>query len=712
MAPQLLLALVLVQTGQATASPPGGFDSVAYRDAVTAALVTRAAARHSDQVARLERYVARVRTRMEGSVATSRFGVGLPVVKIDLVAQVHWQRPADVSVELVGARSRVARLPGAKRESLGAWMIGLVTSEPWFAPGAMGDEIDFMGIPDEPALHPLAPDAADTYRYAITDSILAVLPTRTIRTIAVSVEPRRYDRSLVQGTMWLDADSLDVVRLAVAFVGPGLWEEDDESPRLVAAEADLEYALHEGRYWLPSRQILTLDWRYRYLPGATMPARAISTFDEYRMEEVPPIVFGRSEPYGRLERDCDPWSARPGARCGARRTVRGSWDSDGFRYQIVVPPLDSLAQFDFEDPAGPAVTFDDEQVGRSLTELARQAGVLPAAAQVGRRPPLHPALAAALRDGFRFNRVQGPSLGGTVRFRLGALMSLEPTIRVSAGDERATGALALRRDGPDAELWLRGHHFLREADPWTHGLSLPGTVRAALLGDDAADYYLSTGAELGTVWRLGDLRGTRLAIGWERQESVTATDGSVMHDVLFGDGRLPPNPAVVEGRFGRVSLSHRFSAESGTTVDVGVDGLAGSDRAAGRAWGVTDLRFAVGDRRVRLTARAGHLLGDSLPQLEFRVGGRHTVRGYEYGVRRGRGVWAMQGDIEIWPNEWVAPLLLVDVGNVIGDGAGSPMVGAGMGLSLGNGWLRVDFVKGVRPRAVLRADVGVQIPVW
>jgi len=705
----VLLAVALTQAGPA----PAVGDSDTYRDAATAALVTRAAARHFDLVSRLERYVARVRTRMEGSVATSRFGIGLSVIQIDLVARVHWQRPAEVSVELEGARSHVARLPGAERETLNAWMLGLVTSEPWFAPGAMGDEIYFMGIPDEPALHPLAPGASDIYRYAITDSVVVMLPTRTIRTIAVAVEPRRYERSLVQGTMWLDADSLDVVRLAVAFVGPGLWEEDDdESPRLVAAEADLEYGLHEGRYWLPLRQILTLDWRYRYLPGASMPARAISTFDGYRLDEVPPIVFQPRTSGSHFDYDCDPWSSRPGSRCGGQLEVRRSWDDDGYNYQIVIPPLDSLARFPFTDSAGAAVTFDEEDVGRKLTELARQAGVLPAAARVGRRPPLNPVLAAALRDGLRFNRVQGPSLGGTARLRVSGLIGLEPSARVSAGDERVTGALALRRDGPDAELWIRGQHWLREAEPWTHGLSLPGTIRAALLGDDAADYYLSTGAEVGVEWKLGGLRGTRLAMGWERQQSVTATDGSVVHDVMFGDGRLPPNPGIAEGDFGRVSLSHRVATPGGSTVDFGVDGLAGGERAAGRAWLVTDVRFAVGDRRVRLAARAGHMLGDSLPQLEFRAGGRHTVRGYEYGVRQGRGVWAVQGEIEIHPNEWVAPVLLVDVGNVIGDGGGSPLVGAGLGLSVGNGWLRIDLVKGLHPAAVVRADLGIQVPIW
>jgi hypothetical protein len=295
---------------------------------------------------------------------------------------------------------------------------------------------------------------------------------------------------------------------------------------------------------------------------------------------------------------------------------------------------------------------------------------------------------------------------------VGALTRLDPTMRLSAGDERLTGALALRRDAPTSEVWLSGIHRMREAEPWTSGLGLIGSLRAALLGDDAADYYLATGGELGVGWRLGPLRGTRLTLGWERQRSVSATDGSVVHDVLFGDGRLPPNPAVVEGDYARVSLSRRIDAAGGTTVDVGTDWLAGGDLAAGRVWVVTDLRFAVGDRRARLAVRGGHVLGDSLPQLEFRAGGRHTVRGYEYGVRRGRGVWAAQGEVEIYPNEWVAPVLMLDVGNVIGQDAGDPLVGAGVGLSVGNGWLRFDLVKGLNPGSAVRADLGVQIPVW
>ena len=701
MVPLLVVTVALAQGGR--------LDTAVYHDVATAALVMRAAARHAQQVSRLERYSARVHTHVEASVSAVRFAPGIPLVRMDLVAGVQWQRPADVRVTLLGARTHVARLPGAKRETLAGWWVGLVTGDPWFAPGAMGDQIDFMGIPDEAALHPLAPGADRYYRYAIVDSVRMIMPGRTVRTVAVAVVPRRYDASLVQGTMWLDADSLDVVRLSVAFVGRGLWDEnDDESPRLVGAEADLEYALHEGQYWLPYRQILTLDWRYRYLPGAVMPARAVSTFDDFRLTEVPPIAFQPRSSHSRLERECDPWSHHDPEDCGTRRQVRLRRDEDR-RYEVVIPPLDSLAMFDFGDGGSRVATFDDEAVGRRLTEMALQAGRLPSQAHPGDHGLLNPVLVAALREGVRFNRVQGPSLGGTVRLRTGSLTTLEPSLRASAGDERITGDLVLRHATPQREVWLRVRHQVREAEPWTSGLSLPGTLRAAFLGDDAADYYLVTGANAGVSVRLGRARGMRVELGWERQRSMVATDGSVLHDVLFGDGRLPPNPAIVEGQFGRVMVSRQFGALGTPALELGVEGMTGSDLAAARGWIVGDLPFDLGRRHGRIVARVGEMIGDSLPQLEFRAGGRYTVRGYEYGARRGRGVWSVQSEFEIVPNEWVAPVVLMDVGNVIGSGAGDPLIGVGLGLSLGNGWLRLDLVKGVNPAAVVRADLGVQI---
>jgi hypothetical protein len=75
-------------------------------------------------------------------------------------------------------------------------------------------------------------------------------------------------------------------------------------------------------------------------------------------------------------------------------------------------------------------------------------------------------------------------------------------------------------------------------------------------------------------------------------------------------------------------------------------------------------------------------------------------------------VWAVQSEVEIVPNDWLAPLLIVDVGNVIGADTGHPLVGVGLGLAAGNGWLRVDFVKGVHPSEAVRVNLGVRLPVW
>jgi hypothetical protein len=385
---------------------------------------------------------------------------------------------------------------------------------------------------------------------------------------------------------------------------------------------------------------------------------------------------------------------------------------EGLAYQVVIPPLDSLAQFDFGDGL-PDAAFDDDAVGQRLTQMAIQAGALPPEARMAlQRPVVNPALIAALQEGIRFNRVHGPSLGGTLRLRVGPLLALEPAARLSAGDERLTGSLTVRRDGPASDGWLTARHQLREVEPWTSGLSLTGTLRAAWIGDDAADYYLATGASLGTTWRLGSASGTRIEIGWERQRSVVATDGSALHDVFFGDGRFPPNPSIVEGEFGRVLVSRRFDAVRGATVELGVEGLGGGDVGGARGWVSGEALFPVGRRRARLVTRAAYAVGDSLPQLEFRVGGRYTVRGYEYGARRGRGLWAVQSEVEIVPSDWVAPLLLLDVGDVFGRGGFDPLVGIGVGAAFGNGWLRLDLVKGVNPATVVRADLGVRVPVW
>ena len=79
-------------------------------------------------------------------------------------------------------------------------------------------------------------------------------------------------------------------------------------------------------------------------------------------------------------------------------------------------------------------------------------------------------------------------------------------------------------------------------------------------------------------------------------------------------------------------------------VRQGAELVAGEDSLGGRLWASASTRFRVLGRGGALTIRAGIARGDELPQLNFRVGGLQTVRGYEYVRRRGREFWSAQLD--------------------------------------------------------------------
>jgi len=160
---------------------------------------------------------------------------------------------------------------------------------PWFIPRALGDSIRMLGVPETAALHPLAIGGEAFYDYAIVDSVSMFLPGRTIHAIAVRVRPRRLGASLVAGDMWVDAETADVVRLMVTFLGEYLWETPAEdataadsadarrdskrAQQFLTVQADLEYSLHENRYWMPYRQVLALTAEFDVLVRVALPAR-------------------------------------------------------------------------------------------------------------------------------------------------------------------------------------------------------------------------------------------------------------------------------------------------------------------------------------------------------------------------------------------------------------------------------------------------------
>lgn len=666
-------------------------------DTATDRLIAAARARHLRQQSRLEGYIADVRTHAEGRVGAGRFTPGFEVFALDLAARVYWRRPNDVRVDVAGARTRSFRVPGANAREVSGFWVETFIQEPWFAPRTLGNEIQLLGIPDRPALHPLAPGSDRFYRYAIVDSVRFVLPGGSVTAIAVDVRPIRANAPLVTGRMWLDADRLDLVRLSVAFVGPGLWEDDDpESPTLTALEADLEYALHEGEFWLPRRQIVSTSWTYRYLPGATLSGTATTTFSDHVLDPAEPLVFrtDTTRRRGRWSRSTCDFVDSGAHRCWAEGLVRSEAQKGGW-WEMVAPPLDSLLAYDFGTPFEEEI---DETVVDRLVELARHSDA--AAGMPGAPPTITlPALLDVRMLGF--NRVQGPSVRTGTAWRPGiSLWTLRLDGRLALHDPHVTGGIAIERDTPRGLLALRGFHELREVEPWTDGTGTGAALTALVLGHDDADYLRATGAGIGFRGYRGGLGGWRFEAAVLRHASVARAAESVLHDALLGDGQFPANPPVAEGTFGQVGVE-RVMPLGEAEVVLGGEALGGAAGVGVRGWAST--RVGWGPLRVRTFAAAA--AGDALPQLEPRLGGPGTVRGHSYGVRRGASVAAVQTEVTLIRNEWVEPILFADAGTRLDDV--DLLGGVGVGASLGGGWVRFDLARGLGGEKRFRFDIGV-----
>lgn len=725
----LALALAVLS---AVAGPSGATqDTATYADAATAALVARARARHARQDSLVRDYRALIRTRFDASAGKSRFARLSPLIAHESVAQIVWRAPNDLKVVLLGARTKsmlsrfVPRRANVRDEEVRV----SVGDRPWFVPRALGDSIRLLGVPETAALHPLAPGADAFYHYAIVDSMIVSLPRHTIRAIAIRVRPRRLGPSLVAGDMWVDAETADVVRLMVTFLGDYLWSAPDDSAsaadsadarkdsrraqRILTVQADLEYSLHEDRYWMPYRQVLAITAELDFLIRLAAPFRVITTFSDYRINSDAPLSFDApidSVSEGRVSRRYCP-------RCGADARDRtaaavgylraGNWS--GGRWEVVVPPADSLRRYAWADSL--RLEEDDataEHIRQSVAELARLEEGLPAGFLLRRR--FGPAW-ESVADLVRFNRVQGASVGLGVRLRPRlAFTTMLLSGRYGFADTRVTGSALVRRDAPGGLLEVRAFREVMEVEPWTGGLGIGNALNAVFAAHDDADYYLAVwGGRLAYTPYTGALEDVDLAISYERQRSMRTEAGSAVNDLLGGSGVMPPNPEVAEGDFvrGLVSPHRRFGA---VDVRLGLEGLAGKPGGGMRGWVTARVPFRMLDRTGTLGLKSGYALGDSLPQLRFRAGGPATVRGYDYGTRVGAGVWAAQLDLALTRSWLLAPVVFVDVGDTFDRGSFDPLVGVGGGVSLLGGLVRFNGAVGLNPRSDFRFDLLFRAP--
>lgn len=715
MGPGLIVLAALASPLARQSSDTTTYSSPAARD-----LIARAAARHRAQDSSVADYRARLRYRLSLSVGRRRWGNAPPFAAEEQDATVAWKLPNDLRVDIQGQRSR-------SREA-DVRMFSAFDS-PWFVPRGLSDSVRVFGtdIPGRAALHPLASDGPSWYRYTLADTVTLGTPDgRRVRLAMVDVVPRRSGPALVAGRIWLDLATAEVVRFAFRYIGTELWVTP-EAPtakdsaaarrgnrlanRILSIDADLEYALQEGKYWMPYRQVLSGQVQIPLVGDIFIPFEAVTTFSDYEINTGQPVVFQLARPDSvrrrtRAERAAHRDSVRAERRGDIRgdsataRTVAGLLPAGG-RYEIRRAPRDSLLGYSgWSDSLELRMTEADERRLRDTRrELADLVEGLPR--QISGRQVTGFSY-ERLADAFRFNRVQGTSIGLGYQLDIHGMKytSLYGTARYGLSDTRLTARAALVRDAPAGKTSVAVYHDLSEGDPFGRGLSAANSIRALVSARDEGEYFRATGASLSWETSLGTAAELLLNGRFERQRSAEGKATAWLNDVFGGDGLLGFNPPIDEGDYGVLAM--RADGQLGRARwQLGMDGAMSTDgeHSAARLHG--QWRQPVGGRTgLTLRARTGIAALSSASQFAFRAGGQASVRGFDYGIQRGDAFWAVQADVTPWRRA-IRPVFFVDAGQAAmrEDLLSRPvLVGGGAGLSLLNGLVRFDLSHPISPR--------------
>jgi hypothetical protein len=268
--------------------------SDAFRDSAARALLQLARRARLQQDAALRGYDAKTQARITARLGTSVLTRNRLLFRTENVSKVRWRRGQGMLIEPVAARTT---MPMSKNVNVNGVASELIPV-PYF-PGR-----DQLWLPSsdmavvkkdvdesEGFIHPLADGSEAYYRYQVGDSLQIRLPTGESLTLReLKVLSRRPEWRSFVGSFWFDTRSGSLVRAAYRLSAPlEIWSEAMEEARkdieeaerdtsakraekIKEAQADVppalvrnimnpmrfdislvtvEYALYEGRFWLP-----------------------------------------------------------------------------------------------------------------------------------------------------------------------------------------------------------------------------------------------------------------------------------------------------------------------------------------------------------------------------------------------------------------------------------------------------------------------------
>jgi len=515
-----------------------------------------------------------------------QFGEGLTepprLIKADqLELEVYWKAPALSKQRIIGWRDRT-ELPtdiNYHRDHLG------IVQNNFGRAIRLGEGDEVRDVP-----HPLAPGGTEVYDFALGDTTAIVLSERAVRVVELRVRPKTFAQAAIVGTLFVDVESADLVRMAFNFTPKAYLD-----PQLEDVSIVLDNALWEGRFWLPFRQEVEIRRRATWLD---IPARGI---------------------------------------------IRGRWEIDGYRFnlgladswfrgdEITALPKVQRDSFPWRTPLSAAIQNVAEPVRendlqRVRAEVSRIAG---RRALTGlKRQRLG---ARALSELVHVNRVEGLAVGAGFVWRTpNDGFELRGLGSYGFADRAGKGIVALTStDG----LELAVYRQVRDIADVPVIAPLLNSIGAQEFGDDFGDYYRATGVRFGARVGIGTRGEWRFSTSRERVASLAVRASPAT-------GRFRPNPFVRDGDYSTAALTIRRRSEGfAVRRDVAAEASLEVGERYTRISGVAHWLVPIGGGQTRVLTRVqfGAASREVPPHRAFVLGGRGTLLGdafREWGGRR------------------------------------------------------------------------------
>ncbi|MCK5653397.1 MAG: hypothetical protein KAJ42_18560, partial [Gemmatimonadetes bacterium] len=544
----LIWAVALLLTGEgvaAQAAVPLAPD--AFVDPTAEALFRAARANWLSIDESVVRYTALIQQRIAAAIRTPLKDRTL--YRSELAVRAFWDRDYDAIVQVMGNRIQHPGMEPLGDREPWEWLNDMPFDEP-FQPG--GDRL-FFGFTDtdEEAFtptnedfwfaHPLAGGADTLYRYESGDTLTLSFPDgRRLRAVQLNVLPRVADVHRISGTLWIEPESgaltRAVYRLSQQFDVirdvPEVQQEEeagefDMVPGIFKpwtfdlTVVGIDYSLWNFKVWLPH------SMRIEGEAAAGIMKFPISMDVSYRIESVTTEDDLAEEAAEGLPDNIEErhFESRAEAMAFLSQLLT---DPDGVEYQPVSTVTQVTITDDFDtvrvierpsrflvptdvtiletSPHIPPPIWEDAPGFASedeLREMVETMADLPAAPVQGIPWDLN--WGWARHDLLRYNRVEGPAVGGRFESELGgflAPLTFQASGFIGLADLEPKVRLSLERASVKRRITLGGYREIQATDPRGRYLELGNSLYALLFGRDDGEYFMATGADL--MWRPPD----------------------------------------------------------------------------------------------------------------------------------------------------------------------------------------------------------------